>query len=120
MKNQQCCENCKRSQPNMSIACYTMHGYVATLCPTCAYILVDEQNPSRFLALSSRPLDQHTNEQMKRLHTLLSRFILVGVLFVTVIAALAVVQVTDMQHAEIVMEEAEYLSFSNLNNRNDY
>ena len=115
-----CCENCQRPQSDIQIERYLLQGHVANLCLTCAYILVDEQKPERFLALCRRPVDQQTNRDMKKVHAMLSQFILVGVLFATIVAAMAVVQLTSKEQTTTFADEEEYLSFSALSKLNEY
>lgn len=113
MVQKHCCENCQRTQLDSQIERYSMRGYVAYLCPTCAYVLVNEEKPERFIALCSRPVEKQANYEMKKIHTMLSQFILIGLFFVTIIAAAAVVQLNDEEQA--MTEQEEYLSFSILN-----
>lgn len=109
MVQQHCCEKCQRSQ--LDIERYSMRGYVAYLCPTCAYVLVNEKQPERFIALCNRSSDKQTNYEMKKIHALLSQFILIGLFFVTIIAAAAVVQANGDDYA---VAEEEHLSFVSL------
>lgn len=109
MVQQHCCEKCQRSQ--LHIERYSMRGYVAYLCPTCAYVLVNEEQPKHFIDLCNRVADKQTNVEMKKLHALLSQFILAGLFFVTIIAAATVVQINGEDYT---MAKDEYLSFASL------
>lgn len=114
MVQKHCCENCQRSSKESQIERYTMQGHVAYLCPTCAYVLVREEQPERFLALCRRAPNKQLNEEMKKIHVMLSQFILIGLFFVTIITASIVVQLQSEGQQVVASEQEEYLSFLKL------
>lgn len=116
-----CCENCNRLQLDVTIERYSMHGHVAYLCPTCANILVREEKPERFFSLCCRAVTKQTNNEMRKVHELLSRMILVGLFFMTIVAAIAVVQSNNTQQTtDHLTDENQYLTFSELNRLSTY
>lgn len=120
MVQKHCCENCRRTHLDSQIERYLMQGHVAYLCPTCAYVLVKEGEPERFFTLCGRPIHKQANDEMKKIHALLSQFIFIGLLFITIVAAAAVVQLTNGERAVVFAEQEERLSFSTLNRMTKY
>lgn len=114
-----CCENCKRQPNSVSIERYSVEGHTAYLCPTCAYILLDEKQLDRFFDLCRQPVNKKTNGEMKKVHSLLSRMILVGVCLVVFVVAWGVTQFESEPPFNLLSEQEEsYLSFADLHKFN--
>ena len=86
------CENCNRTNESTQVNRVTLAHHTAHLCLTCEHVLTLPKNEDRFFQLIRNKKRQHSNSEMQKAHRTLTAFIAVGVLFLVVIAALAVTQ----------------------------
>ena len=90
--NTYCCESCNRTNESIQLNRVTLNHHTAHLCLACEHVLTLPKNEERFFQLIRNKKRQHSNSEMQKAHRVLSAFIAVGVLFLVVIAALAVTQ----------------------------
>ena len=107
------CENCGRT--NLEIETLRIDGHVAEVCLMCAYVLA--QNKDRFLQLVRSKTAEHSNEEMKQKHKLLSSLIVVGVVGIFAIVGVGMIENlnTFPGTTASIEQNTEYLSFAILN-----
>lgn len=107
------CENCGRT--NLEIEKLKIDGHMAEVCLMCAYVLA--QNKERFLQLMRSKTADHSNEEMKEKHKLLSSLIVVGVVGIFAIVGIGVAENlnTFPGTTASIEQNTEYLSFAILN-----
>ena len=104
------CENCGRTE--LEIQTLRIDDHVAAVCLMCAHVLA--QNKERFLQLVRSKTADHSNEEMKEKHKLLSRLIAVGI-----VGGLAIIGIGIAENLNafsgttaIIEQNTEYLSFA--------
>ena len=104
------CENCGRT--NLEIETLRMDGHMAEVCLMCAYVLA--QNKERFLQLVRSKTAQHSNEEMKQKHKLLSNLIVIGLVGVFAIISFGITRNFDTITAITATTEQniKYISFA--------
>lgn len=112
-----CCENCGRSVGTVEINAIAIHHHIAHLCTTCEHVLNLPKNEARFLRLARKKTYKDSNQEMQKVHQLMSMLIAVGTLFLVIIAAAGVSQGFDIVSwaTDYVEIENEYISFVNIN-----
>lgn len=109
------CENCGRSSERVEIEQLSIRGHIADLCLTCAHLLSQSHNHDSFFSIVRNKTADQSNSEMKKVHTLLSTFLLVGMFFIVVVVALGVSQNLDTFPGtaiptDDVKQQSEYIS----------
>lgn len=108
------CENCGRTNNAVQIETLTIRGHIADLCVTCANVLT--HNEPNFFSLVRGKSEQQSNGEMKKVHAMLSALLMVGMLFIVIVAAYGVAQHLpafpgDAVSTDTMKQQSEYVAF---------